>query len=787
MGSSDEYQTDDYYASAHESDEEFYNCKPGTVVKVIVKNGTVGGKGGKDKAKCRGGMNKGEKDGSSSAASGGAKCSSPSNGNDKANGGEEEKRASCDNSGSDDSSDEDAMRKKIPATTGRAAKCETNKQSIDSDSGDSDDVYSTNNEKKNARKSPPNNNKESPQSNNDSHSGDSDDPFSHLSRFNKSKRQKLMELSDDDDSDDDYSDDSFVRTKKPPSSSKTAAASSAKGKKKTVLDSSSEVDSDDEYFAGGTAKGKAKGASVKKAAATTTKKTYNLSDSDSDIELLGTSSRKNPVRKSLSHSKADVQLGSEMKKQEKGSAAERSSAKSGGDSVTCLLSSSDEAASPRRRSPRKQPPPQQSTASSSSVASKTTEQHNPTVRADSNKTLEQVRAAREALRQAQRYQAEDVEVELPSPVRTARAMSSNVEVVDIDAGADVGGMRMFGSQRMGGAMGVAAASNTSEVTYNGATIHLTLRYKDVTTCKDKNAIVRIKTDEPLNSLSSKLQAQTGYSITTMNFDGQKLDTTKTPSFYEMEDEDLVDVAVARGGGKGGRTQSPSKIPSISDMLTIHVRRSGASSQHTFRLGKKDQLSKMVSAYCREHHLTTITLQHNGRRLDPTKSPQAEGLVSGVCLDAVVVGAFLAAATSVGGRAIQLKFRVNGIAKDVHTITVPLKGQLQPAMAAFAKNRRCALADCKFIFDGEVLPGTATPESLDLEGGEIIDVKLAVNTAPQRDTDGDVVMDGTLNSTLLSAGVALGSTLASAVSALGSPIIAAAPATISIKTNRNVSL
>ena len=154
---------------------------------------------------------------------------------------------------------------------------------------------------------------------------------------------------------------------------------------------------------------------------------------------------------------------------------------------------------------------------------------------------------------------------------------------------------------------------------------------------------------------------------------------------------------------------------------------------------------------------------------------------------MVVGAFLAAATSVGGRAIQLKFRVNGIAKDVHTITVPLKGQLQPAMAAFAKNRRCALADCKFIFDGEVLPGTATPESLDLEGGEIIDVKLAVNTAPQRDTDGDVVMDGTLNSTLLSAGVALGSTLASAVSALGSPIIAAAPATISIKTNRNVSL
>jgi hypothetical protein len=138
-------------------------------------------------------------------------------------------------------------------------------------------------------------------------------------------------------------------------------------------------------------------------------------------------------------------------------------------------------------------------------------------------------------------------------------------------------------------------------------------------------------------------------------------------------------------------------------------------------------------------LPTIDVEYNGRRLDPSKSCHLEGIPNNAYLDAVVSG------TSAGGKTINLEFRVNGDSKDMHSVNVSHSGSFESAMIAFAERRNCSLTDCKFIFDGELLQRTTTVESLDLEGGEIIDVKItasAVEAPPLQDDDGDVIMTET---------------------------------------------
>jgi hypothetical protein len=113
-----------------------------------------------------------------------------------------------------------------------------------------------------------------------------------------------------------------------------------------------------------------------------------------------------------------------------------------------------------------------------------------------------------------------------------------------------------------------------------------------------------------------------------------------------------------------------------------------------------------------------------------KSCQAEGIPSNATLDAVA------------GQTISLDFRVNGDKKDVHKINASTNGTFKHAMEAFAAKKKCSISECTFVFDGEILQPMTSVESLDLEGGEIIDVKLNVavsNPPPLQDDDDDVVM------------------------------------------------
>ena len=94
------------------------------------------------------------------------------------------------------------------------------------------------------------------------------------------------------------------------------------------------------------------------------------------------------------------------------------------------------------------------------------------------------------------------------------------------------------------------------------------------------------------------------------------------------------------------------------------------------------------------------------------------------------------ATVASGPLINLIFRVNGKANDTVSLSIRLKDMFQQAMETFAQRRNVSVSQCKFLFDGEALRPSSTPEMLDLEGDEIIDVTVTecAILAPPRATN-----------------------------------------------------
>jgi hypothetical protein len=80
------------------------------------------------------------------------------------------------------------------------------------------------------------------------------------------------------------------------------------------------------------------------------------------------------------------------------------------------------------------------------------------------------------------------------------------------------------------------------VSYTGATIQLKLQYTHPITNKNSKMSIKIKMDQPLKHLVDEFTSkQPTLRITSMKFDGDKLDMTKTPNNFDMDDDDMVDA------------------------------------------------------------------------------------------------------------------------------------------------------------------------------------------------------------------------------------------------------
>ena len=320
------------------------------------------------------------------------------------------------------------------------------------------------------------------------------------------------------------------------------------------------------------------------------------------------------------------------------------------------------------------------------------------MRAESIAELEKAKAAMAALKNAKNYHAEELEENVSPPIRQF------VRTYDVDDDSSI---------EVISAASLNVAAVPAATFYTGSLISITIQYKEI---KNHHVTLRIKTDEPLKLLNDRFQ---GGSITSLHFEGQKLDMDKTPQFYDMENEDIVDAVV-----KSATTE----------VVKIHVRKSGTACSREFGMPNTAPLSKLIEKVCEQYKVPSVHLEYNGRKLDQLKSCHLEGIPNNAIIDAIA------------GKTIRLEFRVNGSEKDKRPINALDSGTFRHVMEAFASNEQCSIAHCQFIFDGEVLQPNTSIESLDLDGGEIIDVKIkdsvavtAMNRSPLRDDIEDVIM------------------------------------------------
>ena len=309
---------------------------------------------------------------------------------------------------------------------------------------------------------------------------------------------------------------------------------------------------------------------------------------------------------------------------------------------------------------------------------------------DALKLLAETRKIRAGLDAANKYKAK--EASLPEIGRVSRE-----DVIDIDDEDDDDDDEPT----------FMAAKPPSKVApksaqYDGPNIKLTLLYQNAPGSKDKEgrSTLAIHMKQPLSHLGEEFKSKKGGAVKELKFDGQKLDLSKTPAFYDMEDEDMVEATVSFNSAR-------------TSTVTIHVR-DMTSKTKVYKIPSTDPLTKLVRRYSLDMDLEGVTLQHNGRVVDPTQNCERLGLVDTVNLDAVF---------NTGGKPIDVKLRINGQANDVETLRIQVKGKFQSLMSRLAEKKGVTVDCCKFVIDGEAIRPGSTPEDYDLEGGEMIDVSI----------------------------------------------------------------
>ena len=456
-----------------------------------------------------------------------------------------------------------------------------------------------------------------------------------------------------------------------------------------VDDDASEGDSDsssDESMIGGSGRQSALAAARSRMAAKYDKYSEEESDSEGSCDFFDrrgkkakpSSSKSGPTRR-----KAVLDMDSDSDDDDQGATTKKQTAPKKSKTINDLddtldlgLSDGDDLPSPPkrgRRSPRR-----------STRAARTS----PRISAGSNggdhkdtlKLLAETRKIRAGLDAANKYKAK--EASLPEIASLSRDDVIDIDDMDED---DIDEPTFMTAKPPSKAAPKSAPND-------GPNITLTLLYQNAPGSKDKEgrSSLTINMNQPLSHLVEEFKSRRGGTIKELKFDGQKLDPSKTPAFYDMEDEDMVEATFCINPAK---------------MVKIYVRGMTTKTK-VYEIRTAIPLTALVTSYCKEFGLEGVTLQHNGQVVDPNQSCERLGLVGTVYLDTVF---------KTGDKPIDLKLRINGKANDVETLRIQLKGRFQSLMSRLAEKRGIAADCCTFVIDGEAIRPASTPEDYDLEG------------------------------------------------------------------------
>ena len=274
---------------------------------------------------------------------------------------------------------------------------------------------------------------------------------------------------------------------------------------------------------------------------------------------------------------------------------------------------------------------------------------------------------------------------------------------------------------------------------------------------------------------------TKYCTVKFMFDGQILSVDKTIGSCDIEDEDLIDVIVnvptnadskmkaAIKAAATSTTMRKSKAkkknqPSENEyvMINTRIKNGDVDKTHLYQLKANDPFEKLIKAYRKQMGYSThrkVDLEWNAKVLDLNQTPLDLTLNFSIsndgnaysCLIEIVDemervkqvnrmmgksggggstlhSSYLTSTSSSGGGGggIIVKIRINGDDKSISTYCISMNAKFQTLMNQVYERNHVVQSDCTFQFDGDRLNPNSTPDDEDLEGDEVIEVKIDKN-------------------------------------------------------------
>ena len=228
--------------------------------------------------------------------------------------------------------------------------------------------------------------------------------------------------------------------------------------------------------------------------------------------------------------------------------------------------------------------------------------------------LQRSRLAASSLRQAQQYHAEDIQVDVPETPPPNLA-SPKLQ------------------QSLGQKLRLTCR------------VQLEVNGKRQPALSDK--VLCIRQRQPLQSLLDSIRktyesAFPKSARISMTFDGMALDLSKTPAFYEMEDEDLIDVSakaivIPLTTKTVDATLSKRKDLGVSLVLTLRQRIGRNLNETNWNLQQREPFSNLMDQFKQAHvsgH-STVVFRFDGENIDLTKTPAAYDMETGDLIDVIV--------------------------------------------------------------------------------------------------------------------------------------------------------
>ncbi|KAL5330738.1 hypothetical protein ACEPPN_000259 [Leptodophora sp. 'Broadleaf-Isolate-01'] len=218
------------------------------------------------------------------------------------------------------------------------------------------------------------------------------------------------------------------------------------------------------------------------------------------------------------------------------------------------------------------------------------------------------------------------------------------------------------------------------------------------------------------------------------FEGGRIQDTDTPESLEMQDSDMVQAMLEQVGGAaedeaGAAEKKPEQKSEGGEHINIKVM-DQSSQEIFFKIKRSTQLKKVMNAYCQRQGLDmkAVRFLFDGDRLQEDETPASKEMEDGDVIEVFLeqLGGATDEDVEGGGEANPEPQKISITVKDSRGEEVEFKCKsttvLKKLMDAFCRQQGRKPDTLRFFTpDGKRVNNTDTPESLNLEDGDLLDV------------------------------------------------------------------